>query len=125
MGKDAARLHAELQTRLGQLTQDLSREMFPEGLPEGITFSDLEDIAIAVGNEVSRELIEKQLRARAQVDPEELTTRCPTCSGPLRKGPVRTRKLTTTRGPVTWTETMRRCPRCRRAFSPSRPGDGT
>ncbi len=118
MGKDAAQLHAEFQARLGQFARQLHREIFADGLPEGMTFSELEDIAVAVGHEISRELIENQLRARPQVDPQVQTTLCPVCAGPLRKGPAQTRKLSTTRGQVTWTETTRKCPRCRRAFSP-------
>lgn len=118
MGKDVAPLHAEFQTRLGQFAHQLHRELFPDGLPEGMTFSELEDVAVAVGNEVSRELIENQLRARPPADPQKPTTLCPRCGEPLRKGPLQTRQLTTTRGPVTWTKTTRKCPRCRRAFSP-------
>ena len=118
MGKDAAPLHAEFQARLGQFARQLHREMFPDGLPQGMTFSELEDLAVAVGNEVSRELIENQLQARPQVDPQKQTTLCPRCGEPLCKGPVQTRQLTTTRGQVTWSETTKKCPRCRRAFSP-------
>jgi hypothetical protein len=125
MGKDAAQLHAEFQARLVQFARELRRDIFPDGLPEGMTFSELEDIAVAVGNEVSRELVENQLRARPQVDPQEQTALCPTCAGPLRKGPLQARKLTTTRGQVTWIETTTKCPRCRRAFSPSESDSGT
>ena len=83
MGKDAAQLHAEFQARLGQFARQLQREIFPDGLPEGMTFSELEDMAVAVGNEVGRELIENQLRTRPQVDPPKQTTLCPRCGGPL------------------------------------------
>ena len=118
MGKDAAQLHAEFQARLGQFARELHGEIFPDGLPEGMTFAELEDMAVAVGNEVSREVIENQLRARPQIDPQNQTTLCPRCGEPLCQGPVQTRKLSTTRGPVTWTETTKKCARCRRAFSP-------
>ena len=118
MGKDAAQLHAEFQARLGQFARQLQREIFPDGLPEGMTFSELEDMAVAVGNEVGRELIENQLRTRPQVDPPKQTTLRPRCGGPLRQGPVQTRQPTTTRGQVTWTETSRKCTRRGRAFSP-------
>ncbi len=124
MGKDIARRPAEFQARVTQFARELSQEMFPEGLPEGMKFSDLEEIAIEVGDEVSRTLIEGRVRARARSDPDPQAQGCPECGGPLREGPRRVRKLTTTRGAVTWTEQTQRCPRCRRAFSPSRPGAG-
>lgn len=124
MGKDIAHRTAEFQARVARFARELSQEMFPEGLPEGMKFSELEEAAIEVGDEVGRTLIEGRVRARARSDPEGQAKPCPECGGPLREGPRRTRKLITARGPVTWTEETRRCPRCRRAFSPSRPSDG-
>jgi uncharacterized protein with PIN domain len=69
---------------------------------------------------VSRGLIEGHIRTRI----ETAFTNCPQCDGPLKPGPKRNRRLTTTRGPVSWTEKTTRCPRCRRAFSPSGPDSG-
>jgi len=124
MGKDIAQRTAELRSRLAQVARELSQEIFPEGLPEGMTFTELEEAAVEVGDEVSRTLIESRVRTRARSDYEPQAEDCPECGGILREGPHRTRKLVTTRGQVSWTETTQRCPRCRRAFSPSRSSDG-
>ena len=120
MGKDAIARYREFQRRIVQLSKELSAEMFPEGLPEGLTFSDLEEAAEQVGNQVSRDLIERHIQTR----PEAAPRKCPECNGPLKPGQKRNRRLTTTRGPVSWTETTTHCPRCRRAFSPSGPDSG-
>jgi hypothetical protein len=124
MGKDIARRHAEFQARVARYARELSAEMFPEGVPEGMTFSDLERAAVAAGDEVARATIEVRVRTRARSDADRPPEACPECGGPLGEGPGRDRRLATTRGEVAWTETTQRCPRCRRAFSPSRPRAG-
>ena len=43
--KDAAAIRAEFQARLGQMARELGRELYPEGLPRGTKFSELEAIA--------------------------------------------------------------------------------
>lgn len=120
MGKGALARYREFQGRLAQYAQELSAEMFPEGLPEGLTCSDLEEAAERVGDQVSRDLIERHIRTR----PEGAPGTGAECHGPLKPGPERGRRLATTRGPVTWTEQATHCPRCRRAFSPSGPNPG-
>ena len=124
MGKELAQRNAEFRARLTQFARALSQEMFPEGLSEGMKFSDLERAAVEAGDEVSRTLIEGRVRARARSDVAPEPRACPECGGPLREGPRRARRLSTTRGEVTWTEPAQRCPRCRRAFSPSRSSVG-
>lgn len=122
MGKDQdiAQRTAEFQDRMARYAREVSAEMFPEGM----TFSDLERAAVAVGDQVSREIMQERVRTRARSDEDRPPANCPKCGGPLDEGPRRQRGLGTTRGEVTWTERTQRCPRCRRAFSPSRPNDG-
>lgn len=124
MGKDFARRNAEFQDRLARYARELSAEMFPEGLPEGMTFTDLERAAVEAGDEVGRTLIESRVRARARSDADRPPQVCPACDGPLDQGAGRARELATTRGRVAWNETTQHCPRCRRAFSPSQPDAG-
>jgi hypothetical protein len=124
MGKDASRLRDEFRVRLGRMAQELAREIYPDGLPEGTKFSELEDIAGTLADEMARQLIEGQVRAQAEVCVERPPELCPACEGPARKAPSQPRELVTTRGKVAWTENMMKCPRCRRAFSPSGPGVG-
>ena len=125
MGKDAAAIRREFQARLGQIARELGRELYPDGLPRGTQFSELEEIAGALGDEIARQLIESQVREQAGDWPEEELGECPVCGGPARKAPDEPRVLKTTRGDVAWKERVRNCPRCRRAFFPSKPGLGT
>jgi hypothetical protein len=124
MGKDAAALREELRSRLGQMAQELGREVYPEGLPRGTKFSDLEAIAGALGDEIARQLIEIQVQVQADDWPEDEIGECPICGGAARKAPDQPRVLRTTRGDVSWRQRVGNCPSCRRAFFPSGPGAG-
>ena len=122
MGKDAAAIRREFRDRLGQMARELGRALYPDGLPRGTTFSELEDIAGALGDEMARQLVEIHVRGQAENWPEEELGECPLCGGAARKAPDEPRVVVTTRGEVAWTERVANCPRCRRAFFPSEPG---
>jgi hypothetical protein len=122
MGKDAAALREEFRARLGQFARQLGREIYPDGLPRGTKFSELEAIAGALGDEMARQLVEVHVRGQAEDWPEGEPGACPDCGEAARKAPDRPRTVTTTRGEVAWIERVGHCPRCRRAFPPSRPG---
>jgi hypothetical protein len=124
MGKDAAAIRKDFSSRLGQIARDLGREVYPEGLPRGIRFSELEAIAGALGDEMARQLIEIKIREQADAWPEDELGECPVCGGPARKAPNQPRVLTTTRGDVAWKQRVGNCPRCRQAFFPSEPVAG-
>jgi hypothetical protein len=124
MGKDAATIRSQFQTRLAQIARELGREVYPDGLPRGTKFSELEAVAGALGDEMARQLIESHVREQADDWPEDQLGECPLCGGPARKAPDQPRVLTTTRGDVAWKQRVGNCPRCRRAFSPSEPGAG-
>jgi hypothetical protein len=124
MGRDVGSIRTELTPELQQVARQLARKVFPEGLPRGTKFSELEDIAGALGDEIARQLIESNVQEQTADWPEEDSTPCPECRGPTSKAPDRPRSLMTTRGEVTWTEHARYCHRCRRTFFPSGPGTG-
>lgn len=124
MSQEAVRREKEFQDRLTRFARELSAEMFPEGMAEGMTFDQLEEAAVKAGDEVGRTLVEGRAEARARSDDDGEPGACPECGGPLGEGTRRERRLKTTRGDVAWTETACYCPCCRRGFSPSRPGDG-
>ena len=119
MGKDAVEVRTAVQTRLGQVARELAQELYPDGLPRGTKFSELEAVAGALGDEVARQLIEINVREQADDWPDEELGECPACGGAARKAPDEPRVLTTTRGDVAWRQRVANCPRCRRAFSPS------
>src|SRR5438270_13473176 len=110
MSKDAAAVRKEFQDRLGQMARALGRELYPEGLPRGTKFSELEDIAGALGDEMARQLIEIQVSAQADDWPEEELGECPVCGGPARKAPDEPRVRRTTRGDVARKERVGNCP---------------
>jgi hypothetical protein len=124
MGKDAAEIRKEFHARLGQMAGELAKQLYPEGLPRGTKFSELEAVAGALGDEMARQLIEINVREQADDWPEEELGECPACGGAARKAPGEPRVLTTTRGDVAWKERVANCPRCRRAFFPSGPSVG-
>jgi predicted nucleic acid-binding Zn ribbon protein len=124
MGKDAATIRNQFQTRLGQIARELGREVYPDGLPRGTQFAELEAIAGALGDEMARQLIEINVQEQADDWPEEELGECPLCGGPARKAPDEPRVLKTTRGDGAWNQRVGNCPRGRRAFFPSKPGVG-
>jgi hypothetical protein len=119
MGKDVSEIRHEFQSRLGQIARELAKELYPNGLPRGTRFSELEAIAGTLADEMARQLIEINVQEQADDWPEQELGECPTCGGAAGKAPDEPRVLTTTRGDVAWKERVANCPRCRRAFSPS------
>jgi hypothetical protein len=119
MGKDTAEIRTEFHARLGQIARELARELYPDGLPRGTKFSELEAVAGTLGDEMARQLIEINVQEQADHWPEEELGECPVCGGAARKRPDEPRVLTTTRGTVVWKQRVANCPRCRRAFFPS------
>ena len=122
MGKDAAEICMGFHTRLGQIARELSRDLYPQGLPRGTKFSELEAVAGALADEMARQLINVQ--EQADDWPEEELGECPACGGPARKAPDQPRVLLTTRGGVGLKQRVANCPRCRRAFFPSESSVG-
>jgi hypothetical protein len=66
MGKDAAVIRAQLQPRLAQMARELGREVYPDGLPRGTKFSELETVAGVLADEIARQLIEANVSQQAQ-----------------------------------------------------------
>jgi hypothetical protein len=122
MGKDAATIPDTIRPLLAQMAGQLSREVFPEGMPWGTKFDHLETLAAALGDELARQMIQANVGEQAAVVSEALE--CPTCGRSTRAAPDEPRELTTTQGPVAWVEPARHCPHCRRAFFPSEPSAG-
>ncbi len=79
MGKDAATIRDRFQTRLAQIARELGREVYPDGLPRGTKFSELEAIAGALGDEIARRLIESHVQEQADDWPEDQLGECPLC----------------------------------------------
>jgi hypothetical protein len=125
MGKDAAEIREDFRPRLGEIARELKRVLYPQGLPRGTKFSELEAVAGALGDEMARQLMEASVQEQADDWPDEELGECPLCGGAARKAPDQPRVLTTTRGSVEWKQRIANCPRCRRAFFPSESSVGS
>jgi len=96
-----------------------------EGMPWGTKFSDLEELAVQIGQAVSRSMMTQALAGQAQAVPAEAQT-CGVCGTAVKSGPPpEPRAVTTTVGTVHWNEPKRYCPKCRAAFFPSVPESGS
>jgi hypothetical protein len=91
----------------------------PSGPPPGTTFAELEEVAVQLGQAISREILNRSLARQAESTTE---TVCPTCRGASTAGEPEPRTLTTRAGEVDWNEPRRHCPKCRRSFFPSVAG---
>lgn len=111
----ASATELELRERIQELAQLLIAEKAGSQECEEVPlFTRLENEAIAIGDAITKELVEQQLALL-----REQSHQCPKCRGDgLHKGD-RERVIQTRRGEVKFTEPEFYCPRCRRAFFPS------
>ena len=85
---------------------------------EGESFDEIEEQALGMGKEASRELMAHRLSAE-EAGGQELR-RCPRCGHPLRRpGNATPRNLETCAGVVPYERRHAYCDRCRQSFSPS------
>lgn len=120
----AAAVHDEADLIQGVARHFLRKVYGPDGMPWGTKFSELEELAVQIGRAVSRGMIDRALADQAEHVPDQAET-CGVCGGAVQSGPPpEPRALTTSVGPVRWSEPKRYCPECRAAFFPSGPGVG-
>ena len=120
LAKDPAVVAAELQSYLkGVAKHFIERVYGPDGMPWGTKFSDLEDIAVQLGQAVSQNMIEMAVARQATAVPSEAET-CSGCGGSVAPtDATEPRAVTTQVGTAQWNEPKRYCPKCRAAFFPS------
>src|SRR3954447_22296919 len=95
-------VHDEANLIQGVAKHFLRKVYGVEGMPWGTKFSELEELAVQIGQAVSRSLIDQALANQAQTLPEGAET-CGVCGAAVRSGPPpEPRALTTTVGPVGW-----------------------
>jgi hypothetical protein len=115
-----AMTHAEFEHRLRVLVKEYAGAESPPAVPAGQCLATaLEDAAMAVGDQIAREI----LRVRYEACPEEQAA-CPGCGKPGLKKGHRKRRLATRRGEVEFDEPEFYCKKCRRSFFPSVGGVG-
>ena len=117
-------VHDEANLIQGVAKHFLRKAYGPEGMPWGTKFSELEELAVQIGRAVSRSLMDQALADQAGHVPDAAED-CGVCGGAVQSGPPpEPRALTTSVGPVQWSEPKRYCPQCRAAFFPSGSGPG-
>jgi hypothetical protein len=90
----------------------------PDGPPWGTSFAELEQLALQLGQVVSREVLLQALQAQAAAAPEKALL-CPVCGQPTTPADPEPHLAKTDVGEVTWSEPARTCQHCRKAFFPS------
>ena len=97
----------------------------PQGPAWGTLFVDIEELAVQIGQAVSREMCDQALQQQATepVPPAERV--CPSCSRPVEAADPEPRIVMTRAGDAQWQEPHSYCRHCRRSFFPSveTPGD--
>ncbi len=115
----------ELQNLLGGLAKELNRRIYGEGgIPWGTKFADIEELAVQIGQESSRGMIEQGVGRQADDVPPEAES-CSGCGGSVGPSDANEPRGVLTRvGTAQWNEPKRYCPKCRAAFFPSVPSVG-
>jgi hypothetical protein len=114
------KLLAELRVALeGTAKNFLHKAYGPDGMPWGTRFEELEDMAVAIGDEVTRQMVNQALAQQAGTSPDKEHQSCSQCGRPVLPGETNPRIVQTRAGDVEWSEPEGYCDRCRKAFFPS------
>jgi hypothetical protein len=119
-------LLAELRIALEGAGKNFLHKVYgSEGPPWGTTFAELEDVAVAIGDEVARQIVNQGLVQQAGVSPGQGYQSCSQCGRPVLPSETAPRIMQTGVGDVEWSEPEGYCDRCRKAFFPTvqEPGD--
>ena len=114
--KVLADMHVVLE---GAAKNFLHKVYGPEGMPWGTRFAELEDVAVAIGNEVARQIVNQAVGEQARVPPDTAHQTCSQCGRPVVPEEDAARIVQTRVGDVEWSEPEGYCGRCRKAFFPS------
>lgn len=122
---DAAATVSDQQTLINGVAKYFIEKVYgPDGMPWGTRFADLEELAVQIGQAVSRSMMDQALTRQAKVVPSGAET-CSGCGGRVEPtDDTEPRAVLTRVGTAHWPEPKRYCPRCRAAFFPSDPGVG-
>jgi hypothetical protein len=91
----------------------------PQGPEWGTLFVDIEELAVQIGQAVSREMCDQALHQQATEPVPVPDQVCPSCGQPLEAADPEPRIVKTRAGDAQWQEPHRHCRHCRRSFFPS------
>lgn len=106
---------AEFMKRAGEAFD----RMMVEDQEQVITFEQMEDRALEVGQKLERWLMEQCLAEKARRKDGEAGPCCPQCHTPLQLASAKERQVRARMGPVTMRREEAYCKACRKAFFPS------
>jgi hypothetical protein len=121
-----SKLLRELRLTLEGTAKNFLHKVYgPEGMPWGTRFEELEDTAVAIGDEVARLIVNQALARQAGTPPSTTHQTCSQCGRPVVPNETSPRIVQTRVGEVNWSEPEGYCDHCRKAFFPSvqEPGD--
>jgi len=123
MARSAAQLQW-LREEFHKRAETAFARMFGDDGQNGlVTFTQREERACEVTDELARWLLEEHVQMDGTADPG-VPVDCPLCGGPVRyaspqQAELERRELVTRRGKVEYERAARRCPRCRKVFFPT------
>jgi hypothetical protein len=91
----------------------------PRGPEWGTRFAEIEEVAIQVGQALSREMCDRALQQQAAEPVPVVDQVCPTCGKASQAQDPVPRVVKTRAGDARWEEPQTYCRSCRRAFFPS------
>lgn len=113
---------------LQRVAEEFEEEFGPgaEG-PNGCLLESVEDWAVLIGDELSRQMMARQVSTVVESPATQEEGLCPKCHQLGRSKGHRKRRIETRRGAIHVKEPEYYCPRCRRSFFPddTRVGHGT
>ena len=106
---------AELQNLLNGVAKNIVDRVYGlHGPAWGTQFSDLEELAVQVGQRVSQQILDQALQRQAAEPVLEEDRVCPTCQRPLKPGDPEPRIVQTRVGDAEWKEPSAARHSCRR-----------
>jgi hypothetical protein len=106
-----------LRIRLAEIAEQLQEEFGPVSAGEnGCLLEAVEDWAVAVGDQLARQVMTEQVTPQG---PPADEAECPKCGHLGRWKGQRKRRVETRRGPIHVSEPEYYCHRCRRSFFPA------
>src|SRR5262245_28701236 len=91
----------------------------PQGPEWGTQFADIEELAVQIGQAVTRQMCDQALQRQAARPVPAEDQVCPDCGRPTASADCEPRVVLTRAGDVHWQEPHQHCRRCRRSFFPS------
>lgn len=116
-------MECRVKGRVKAMVEQLAREHQQELAAAG-TMVDLEDLTCQIGDEVSRQLCERELSSRAREASGMEQCECPECGALCPRGEAEPVVLQGLKGEICFNQPSYFCRHCRRSFFPSGRSSG-